>query len=523
MSPWASDVEVVTVGFGEDLPQLLPTARIAHMRHAQHALRDLSERLLEAHQLPETEHQPYLLLSASPLDPDTAWELADLIDKAGTFPVTLIAPASTAAAHFPEAEILNTSLSDPQHLDTAGTDITVQRLEHAAYLQITTALKVSSQPAHPAQGPWETVPNEPDQVHQPEPEESTRPASTTATTPAPAAAADASGDIFPALLAATTDPSALRILPATAPSPHAQEAPEPAADTPVAPAEGPEDDDTSGDGDGDGDGEHTVNNGPQPEADACETHDPHAPEIRVLGPLQVDGVDNTGHGPRMAQLAALLFFRPGRSADVLCCDMDPISPWSTSTLNARIKDLRSSLGSDPAGSLYVPRRRSGEDPYRLSDSVRCDWNRFLQLVEHALPQGPAGLPELEKALTLVRGKPFGGKPLPWAEPHQQEMITRITDVTHTVATYRTPAGPHHDLTAARHAVATGLDVDDTAELLYRDWMRIEHAAGNRHGLHTAITRLQHANRTLDCSPETETTQLINELLNHPHAAVRKAL
>ncbi|MFF7595178.1 hypothetical protein [Streptomyces mirabilis] len=27
MSPWASDVEVVTIGFGEDLPQLRPTAR----------------------------------------------------------------------------------------------------------------------------------------------------------------------------------------------------------------------------------------------------------------------------------------------------------------------------------------------------------------------------------------------------------------------------------------------------------------------------------------------------------------
>ncbi len=35
MSPWAGDVEVVTVGFGEDLPQLLPTARIAHMRPAR--------------------------------------------------------------------------------------------------------------------------------------------------------------------------------------------------------------------------------------------------------------------------------------------------------------------------------------------------------------------------------------------------------------------------------------------------------------------------------------------------------
>ncbi|WP_432199104.1 hypothetical protein [Streptomyces sp. bgisy027] len=84
------------------------------------------------------------------------------------------------------------------------------------------------------------------------------------------------------------------------------------------------------------------------------------------------------------------------------------------------------------------------------------------------------------------------------------------------------SAPHHDLSAARQAIVTGLDVDDTAELLYRDWLRIEHAAGNRQGLHTAITRVQHVNQTLDCSLETETLQLINHLLNNPTPAARKA-
>ncbi|MGV9248711.1 LysM peptidoglycan-binding domain-containing protein [Streptomyces sp. NPDC003710] len=494
MSPWAADVEVVTVGFGEELPQLLPTARIAHMRQAAHALRDLSERLLEAHQMPETQQKPYVLLCASSLDEDTAWQFADVISRAGTVPVTLIAPASTAAARFPEAEILNASLSEPQTLDFAGTDITVQRLEHAAYQQITTALKVSAQPSHPAEGPWEDVPDELDSAQQPEqasPQESA-PATAAASIPSPAA--DVSGEVFPALLAATTDPSGLR-LPSPAPSP-ARLDNEAAPDTDPAEAS---------------------------ETDECEAHDLHAPEIRVLGPVEVTGVDSTGHGPRMAQLAALLHFRPGRSADVLCADMDPVSPWSTSTLNARMQGLRSSLGSDPSGNLYVPRRKAGEDPYRLAPGVRCDWTRFLQLAERALPLGPSGLTDLEKALTLVRGKPFGGRPLPWAEPYAQEMITRILDVAHTVATHRIPAGPHHDLSAARQAVATGLDVDPTAELLYRDWMRLEAARGNRSGLHTAITRVQQVNQDLDCSLELETTQLINELLNGPGTAVRKAL
>ncbi|WP_210582027.1 LysM peptidoglycan-binding domain-containing protein [Streptomyces sp. GESEQ-4] len=517
MSPWASDVEVVTVGFGEDLPQLLPTARIAHMRQAAHALRDLSERLLEAHQIPETQHQPYLLLCASLLDADTAWQFADVIDKAGAAPVTLIAPASTAAAHFPEAEILNASLSEPQHLDYVGTDITVQRLEHAAYLQITTALRVSGQPSHPAEGPWQDVPDEPDSMQQPGqtvPEESTAPATAAATSRA-TASADPSGEVFPALLAATTDPSGLRLLSSAASSTmpadepdKAVEATAPVAPAPSAAAEAAEADDQ----------EDSAEEPTAAEAEECEAHDLHAPEIRVLGPVEVTGVDSTGHGPRMAQLAALLFFRPGRSADVLCADMDPLSPWTASTLNARLQGLRRSLGNDPAGSPYVPRRKTGEDPYRLAPGVRCDWIRFLQLVERALPMGQSGLTDLERALTLVRGKPFGGKPLPWAEPYQQEMITRIIDVAHTVATYRTPAGPHRDLSAARRAVATGLDVDDTAELLYRDWLRIEHAAGNRQGLHTAITRVQQVNRALDCSLETETEDLIRTLLTRTSPA-----
>jgi nucleoid-associated protein YgaU len=522
MSPWANEVEIVTIGFGEDLPQLLPTARIAHMRKATHALRDLSERLLEAHQLPDTRHQPYLLLCAASLDTDTAWQFADVISRSGPVSVTLVAAASSAAACFPEAELLNAFVNGPQHLEHAGVDITVQRLEHGAYMQIATALKVSGQPPHPAVGPWQDVPDEPDSTPQPQPPASDKPfaSAPSPTSPSLAGASDESSEVFPALLAATTDPSGLQLLPtATMPAQHGdQPGPESeaAASTPdpAARAKAAQTDDN----------ETLVKNHEVPQAEEeTKAHALHAPEVRVLGPLEVTGVNSTGHGPRMAQLAALLLFRPGRSADALCSDMDPVNPWSASTLNARMGGLRRSLGSDHTGNPYVPRRSSGEDPYRLSPGVRCDWTRFLQLVERGLPLGPTGLPELEEALGLVRGKPFGGKPLPWAEPYQQEMITRIIDIAHTIATYRTPAGPHHDLSAARQAVATGLDLDPTAELLYRDWLRIEHAAGNRQGLHTAITRVQQVNHTLDCSLETETFQLINELLNNPAPEAREAL
>lgn len=59
---------------------------------------------------------------------------------------------------------------------------------------------------------------------------------------------------------------------------------------------------------------------------------------------------------------------------------------------------------------------------------------------------------------------------------------------------------------------TGLDVDETAELLYRDWLIIEWTAGNRPGLRTVITRIQQVAQALDCDLELETEQLIQELL-----------
>jgi hypothetical protein len=193
--------------------------------------------------------------------------------------------------------------------------------------------------------------------------------------------------------------------------------------------------------------------------------------------------------------------------------MDPASPWTTDTLNARLGGLRRSLGQDKDGNPYVPRRAIKSDPYTLSDTICCDWHRFQQSVEAALPHGDAGLAQLEKALDQVRGRPFGLQPLPWSQPLQQEMVMRIVSIAHTVATYRLTPGPHHDLTLARRATATGLEVDETAELLYRDWFRVEAAAGNRSGLTAAITRLDQVNRSLGLPMEMETEQLIRQLLN----------
>jgi hypothetical protein len=99
------------------------------------------------------------------------------------------------------------------------------------------------------------------------------------------------------------------------------------------------------------------------------------PFIRVLGPVAISGGTASRHGTREAQLAALLHLNPSRGPDTLCADMDPTSPWSIDTLNARLGGLRS-LGQDENGHPYVPRRAIKSDPYTLTDKIYCDWHRF---------------------------------------------------------------------------------------------------------------------------------------------------
>ncbi|MFC7308953.1 hypothetical protein ACFQVC_32695 [Streptomyces monticola] len=515
MSPWATDAEIVTVGFGADLPRLMPTARITHMRQADHAVRDLAERLLAAHQLPDEAHQPYLVCVTS-LEANAAWLLAEAVDSATHVPVAVIAPAEGITHLFPDAEILDASADRPQHVDSLDLPLTLQRLEQSAYQQIVTALTAANEPPTPPDGAWEHVPDEPatldglvksDGSEAPLPRVATEPAAakpavkvTVVNSNAGTGVTDVSG-VYPALLSAATDPAGLR------PVPDGDTAPAPSPDTPKGP-------------------EH-LRKPPDMEAEAAEpavesaesTHgaaaapEAHGPEIKVLGPVEVTGVESSGHGAKISQLAALLYLKPDRDGDQVCADMDPITPWERSTLNSRMQQLRSRLGTDPDGNTYVPRRTAKDEPYRISPKLRCDWYRFQQLAEHGLTAGAHGLTDLEEALGLVRARPFGPRPLPWAQPLQQEMTVRITDVAHTVATWRTTAGTYQDLAAARQAITIGLEVDEGAEILYRDWMRCEHAAGNRSGLHTAITRVQAVNRVLQVDLEPETEALIHTLLS----------
>ncbi|MGW0545391.1 AfsR/SARP family transcriptional regulator [Streptomyces griseoincarnatus] len=237
--------------------------------------------------------------------------------------------------------------------------------------------------------------------------------------------------------------------------------------------------------------------------------EPQTPEIAVLGPLAVSGVTTSGHGPKVAALAALIHLRPGRSAEYLCTAMDPVNPWSTRTLQSRLSELRSRLGTAPDGRPYLPRPTHG---YRFHPDVTSDWQRFQHLATRGLADPAAGTADLENALYLLRGKPFEGRDFAWADAVQQEMISRVVDTAHTLAVRHTD-GDRPDLDAARRAALRGLEIDETSEVLYRDWMNIEWGAGNTAGVRKAVARLQQVARTYDISLDPATEQLIDLVLS----------
>ncbi|MFD0367659.1 LysM peptidoglycan-binding domain-containing protein [Streptomyces sp. NPDC127114] len=506
-STWSDHSEILTVGLGDELPALLPTSRLRTLPHLKAARTDLAELLLEQRQTASSDDAPirlpWTLVCAADIDEDEARLLADTLTAARELPVALVLPAQgTAGAFgtFDDAIHLAVGTTTPQYIDALDSDLIVQSLPEADLEDVLDLLRTADEPARPAEGAWTSVP----------------PVQITVTT-------SSNGEPDPAGLSATpfaalsssTRPLA-SVPPLTPPAPEQPEPPQaaPRPDT----SHGPE----ARQGKAEPEPERSVDNTsetdnptgpftvPAPTVEPpTEPVDLHAPEVQVLGPVTVTGISASGHGPKLAQLAAYLYFKPS-SPDAVAEAMDPRRPWSKTTLQTRISELRNRLGADQDGNLYLPRDRSGI--YKLSPKVRCDWDRFTKLAERGLTKGPTtGTADLEAALGLVRGRPFGDTPPAWAATRVQEILARITDTAHTLATWHR-TGPHPDLDAARRAIRLGLDIDDSAELLYQDWMLIEDQAGNHNGVQTAYETLLTINRRLDVSTEPDTEAIYERIV-----------
>ncbi|MEV7617010.1 LysM peptidoglycan-binding domain-containing protein [Streptomyces sp. NPDC089799] len=496
---WTDYSEILTTGLGARLAGLLPQGRIRSMPHLPSVATDLGELMLEAHQSGE-QVLPWLAVGAGEMDEEHLVQLADALAAGRDLSTGVVLPASAAARHaFPHAHIITTAHDQHADVGMLETAVELQRITDEQYRQYVHALQVSTTDPEPAAEPWEKA----------EDHGQAAGSGTPLTLHAAGKGATDPGNPFPALLAGLT--------PTPAPAPAGTD-----ANTDAGPAE-----DNGGDARAKGGGAAGKPGGAAPKA-------PPAPEaatgtepallpgpavgedegvrIEVLGPLRIRGGNSAARNPRTAALAALIHLRPGRTSDYLCQAMDPVTPWTTHTLQSRLSELRSVLGQDTDGQPLLPRPKAGSG-YALHRAVTSDWDHFQNLATQGLAAGPpAGIQYLEAAMVLVRGKPFAGRTPPWADPVVQDMLSRITDIAHTLARWHTD-GDRLDLDAARRTIEQGLDVEETAEVLYRDLLTIEWATGNTVAVRRGVARIQQMARTYDITLDDATEEIITQVLS----------
>ncbi|MEU3707292.1 hypothetical protein AB0E82_33985 [Streptomyces anulatus] len=423
---WTDHTELMTVGLGTRLATLLPRGRVRPLPQVSAVVADLGALLLEVHQqtggpdMPEP--LPWILVCAGDVDAEQAWQLADAVSATRDLPIAIVLPANDATrAAFPAAENILTAPGTPVTLPQLVEEpVQLHRPTDEQYRQYLHALQVAEEPAEPAAGTWQLAEPHEQTAAAPRPE----PHPLLRIRTSHGEAASDPGSPYPALLASVGAPRTTktasrprRTSPKANPS-RARRRDPAAGDAADGPAAEPD----------------------EPAADAGDEQ-PSAPEISVLGPLTISGITYSGHGPKVAALAALIHLRPGRTA------MDPVNPWSTRTLQTRLSEIRSRLGAAPDEQPYLPRPKHG---YSFHPDVTSDWRRFQDLATRGLADPQGGTDDLENALALLRGKPFEGRDFSWAAAVQQEMTSRIIDTAHTLALRHTE-GDQPDLDAARRA------------------------------------------------------------------------
>jgi hypothetical protein len=246
-----------------------------------------------------------------------------------------------------------------------------------------------------------------------------------------------------------------------------------------------------------------------------------APAVQLFGSVAVvgatgpepvvvkDGRAVANHLGRATALVAFLACTPqGATTEQVGAALSPVRRLSPATIWSLASRTRKWLGSDADGVPYYPRTPDA-GAHRLHPAVRTDWSRWLELVGPDASTTPTE--RLVDALALVHGRPFDGvteKHYTWAEPIRQEMVASVVDIAHEVARRALAGG---DPATARRASLVGRGVDPVNELLWRDALRAEHAAGNREAQRRLLDQLYALADDLDVDLEPETEHLVAEL------------
>ncbi|MEV0581817.1 hypothetical protein [Nonomuraea sp. NPDC050310] len=248
-----------------------------------------------------------------------------------------------------------------------------------------------------------------------------------------------------------------------------------------------------------------------PEAEPLDIRQPPAVEIRMLGPIEIVGVDPLEEGRMVlaTELMVYLATHPGGVHPVVLGGVLWPRGVQTMVRDATIARVAEWLGpehlfTDEAGRL------------RLGPGVRTDWELFRELVRRSHSDETARAVLLERALGLVRGPLLSGRPrgrYAWlaADELEYDVSAGVADAAHRLCEVRLA---HGEPDAAVAAVRAGLLLAADDEGLWRDLLRATHATGDLVRLRAVVEGLtrRSASHPYGGGMAPETEALIDELL-----------
>ncbi|MFV0453128.1 MAG: LysM peptidoglycan-binding domain-containing protein [Propioniciclava sp.] len=235
------------------------------------------------------------------------------------------------------------------------------------------------------------------------------------------------------------------------------------------------------------------------------------PRVRLLGPIGLDGAASEPPARAVGQCieyCAWLLEHPGGTPSEMTAQLFV----SDATRRSNLSRLRSWLGSDTEGALYLPDAYSGR--IHLHPDVTSDWQDLLTLTEGGINRMPDE--RLRAALDLVRGAPLADAApgqWGWAEEVRSEMSALIRDLG-VVASRK--ARERNDLDGARWAANRALVAAPEDELLLGERIRAERASGRTDEVMRLVNRLNRQVRTLGVDLLPETVSLIQEVVEGRH-------
>lgn len=233
------------------------------------------------------------------------------------------------------------------------------------------------------------------------------------------------------------------------------------------------------------------------------------PYLQLLGQINMVGAPGTAEEKRKKRMIEYLAFLMLNDAPTIDAIDDAIWPNrrnqdNTSTRNSVTSRLRKWLGVQEHNN----EPRIEMNTYTVVD-VGCDWFDFQSLTKG--PLNEVSTDALTAAFSLLRGpilKGAGVRYWAWAEPLQQEIISRVIDTCYELALRQLVDA---DYLACETTLAKGLDIEPGDEQLWRMRILAAHARHNQAAVKEAIDRLYAQLEAFECSPEDETDEFLTLL------------